>query len=87
MAAANAAGNMSIGKEQQKTTIVIKTPTGAVQANMKATINSSSLIPTSLIEKKAEAMLETNKQYWDPHHINGKPIELENLCIYRKRID
>lgn len=74
--AANAAAQSNaviaaIGKEQPKTTIVIKTPTGNLTSNMKATINSSTLIPTTIIEKKAEAMLENYKQTWDPHHTNG----------------
>lgn len=46
---------MNIGKES-KATIVIKTPTGTVPPNMKAT----------MIEKKAEAMLEAYKPNWDP---------------------
>lgn len=47
--------NVQMGKEP-KATIVIKTPAGTVPANMKATI----------IEKKAEAMLEAYKPNWDP---------------------
>lgn len=57
--------NVSIGKEP-KTTIVIKTPTGNVPPNMKATITGNTLIPATIIEKKAESMMEANKPYWDP---------------------
>lgn len=57
--------NMSIGKDP-KATIVIKTPTGQVPPNMKATMSGNSLIQTTMIEKKAESMLEANKPYWDP---------------------
>lgn len=55
--------NMSMGKDP-KATIVIKTPTGTVPPNMKATIAGH--IPATMIEKKAEAMLEAYKPSWDP---------------------
>lgn len=59
LAAANSSINVAnlMGKEP-KATIVMKTPTGNVPPNMKAT----------MIEKKAEAMLEAyNKPgNWDP---------------------
>lgn len=55
--------NMSMGKDP-KATIVIKTPTGTVPPNMKATIAGH--IPSTMIEKKAEAMLEAYKPSWDP---------------------
>lgn len=57
--------NINMGKEP-KATIVIKTPTGTVPPNMKATIAGNALIPATIIEKKAEAMLEAYKPSWDP---------------------
>lgn len=57
--------NMTMGKDP-KATIVIKTPTGTVPPNMKATIAGNALIPATIIEKKAEAMLEAYKTSWDP---------------------
>lgn len=64
--AAASAANTSInvanvmGKEP-KATIVIKTPTGNVPSNMKATLSGN-----MMIEKKAESMLEAYKPNWDP---------------------
>lgn len=71
LAAASAANasinvaNVSLGKDP-KATIVIKTPTGTVAPNMKATMAGNTLIPATIIEKKAESMLESYKPNWDP---------------------
>lgn len=69
LAAANSSLNMtnvSLGKEQ-KATIVMKTPTGSVppNLNMKASHTGNAMNAT-MIEKKAESMLEAYKQNWDP---------------------
>lgn len=45
-----------------KTTIVIKS---ALQPNIKAPIKGNAIIPSSLVEKKAESMIETFKPNWD----------------------
>lgn len=45
-----------------KTTIVIK---GALQPNAKSPITGSAMISSSLVEKKAESMIETFKPNWD----------------------
>lgn len=53
-------------KDSKGTTIVIKTPSGTVPPNMK-TIAGNAMIPATIIEKKAESMLEAYKQpNWDP---------------------
>lgn len=85
MAAASAA-NTSInvanvmGKDP-KATIVIKTPTGP--SNMKATISGNTLIQSSMIEKKAESMLEAYKPNWDPvpplAPLSGNSIRQTNI--------
>lgn len=66
LAAASAANTQmnvtNIGKDS-KTTIVIK---GGVPPNVKAAITGNSMIPATLIEKKAEAMIEAFKPNWDP---------------------
>lgn len=50
-------------KDSKATTIVIKTPSGTVTPNMKG----NALMPSTMIEKKAESMLEAYKQpNWDP---------------------
>lgn len=72
-AAASAGVNQStinvshnMGKDSKATTIVIKTPGGTVTPNMKASIAGNALIPATIIEKKAESMLEAYKPNWDP---------------------
>lgn len=59
--------NVNLGKDQ-KGTIVIKTSTGSIPSNlnMKTSLTGNALIPTTMIEKKAESMLEAYKQNWDP---------------------
>lgn len=57
--------NVSMSKEP-KATIVIKTPGGGVPSNMKSSIGGNTLTPATMIEKKAEAMLEAYKPSWDP---------------------
>lgn len=58
----------NMGKDPKATTIVIKTPGGTVTPNMniKASIAGNALIPATIIEKKAESMLEAYKPNWDP---------------------
>lgn len=73
LAAAAAGANQStinvshnMGKDSKATTIVIKTPGGTVTPNMKPSITGNALIPATIIEKKAESMLEAYKPSWDP---------------------
>lgn len=59
----------NMGKDSKAIPIVIKTPSGGtVTPNMKAAISGgNALIPATIIEKKAESMLEAYKQpNWDP---------------------